>query len=409
MHASFGETSPKRLRREGGFRDRASRGVADPLRVMISCGEPSGDLYAGALASEILKLEPDATITGFGSDRLRAAGASLVGDFKGLSVTGLTEAVRVIPRSWQNYRALVRAADALRPDVFVPIDFPDFNFFPARALHKRGVPVVYYISPQLWAWRRGRLKTMKRVADRVLVIFPFEAPFYEAEGVPVTFVGHPLLELSPPPIDRASFMRSHALDPARPLVALLPGSRRNELRALLPDLVRTAAIVAARVPEAQFIVARAPHLDEELLAPLADWPAGVARPVVVEGQTDEVLSSADVAVLASGTVTVQAALHGCPMVIVYRVGPLTYTLGKPLLHVDTYGMVNLVAGSRVVPELIQDAFTPEAAAAEALKVLLDPRHAAKVRADLAAVRGKLGMAGASRRAAEAVIAAARRE
>jgi lipid-A-disaccharide synthase len=375
---------------------------------MISCGEPSGDLYAGALASEILKLEPDATITGFGSDRLRAAGASLVGDFKGLSVTGLTEAVRVIPRSWQNYRALVRAAEAVRPDVFVPIDFPDFNFFPARALHKRGVPVVYYISPQLWAWRRGRLKTMKRVADRVLVIFPFEAPFYEAEGVPVTFVGHPLLELTAPPVARETFMRAHGLDPARPLVALLPGSRRNELRALLPDLVRTAGAIAAKVPAAQFVIARAPHLDDELLAPLAAWPVGVTPPVVVEGQTDEVLSSADVAVLASGTVTVQAALHGCPMVIVYRVGPLTYTLGKPLLHVDTYGMVNLVAGTRVVPELIQDDFTPEAAAAEALKVLLDPVHAAKVKADLAAVRGKLGTAGASRRAAEAVIAAARR-
>jgi lipid-A-disaccharide synthase len=375
---------------------------------MISCGEPSGDLYAGALASEILKLEPGAIITGFGSDRLRAAGASLVGDFKGLSVTGLTEAVRVIPRSWRNYRALVRAAEETRPDVFVPIDFPDFNFFPARALHKRGVPVVYYISPQLWAWRRGRLKTMKRVADRVLVIFPFEAPFYEAEGVPVTFVGHPLLELTPAPEAREPFLRGHGLDPARPVVALLPGSRRNELRAILPDLVRTAGVIARRLPAAQFLIARAPHLGEELLAPLADWPDGASRPVVVEGQTDAVLASADVAVLASGTVTVQAALHGCPMVIVYRVGPITYTLGKPLLHVDTYGMVNLVAGSRVVPELIQDDFTPEAAATEALKVLLDPVHAAKVKADLAAVRGRLGTAGATRRAAEAVIEAARR-
>jgi len=374
---------------------------------MISCGEPSGDLYAGALASEILKLEPDAVITGFGSDRLRAAGASLVGDFKGLSVTGLTEALRVIPQSWQNYRALVRAAEEARPDVFVPIDFPDFNFFPARAMHKRGVPVVYYISPQLWAWRRGRLKTMKRVADRVLVIFPFEAPFYEAAGVPVTFVGHPLLELTPPPTAREPFLRGHGLDPARPVVALLPGSRRNELRAILPDLVRTAGIIAARLPSAQFIVARAPHLDDELLAPLSDWPAGASRPVVVEG-IDAVLASADVAILASGTVTVQAALHGCPMVVVYRVGPITYALGKPLLHVDTYAMVNLVAGSRVVPELMQDDFTPQAAAAEALRVLLDPAHAAKVKADLSAVRGRLGTAGASRRAAEAVVDAARR-
>jgi lipid-A-disaccharide synthase len=375
---------------------------------MISCGEPSGDLYAGALAAEILRLAPGTVITGFGSDRLRAAGASLVGDFKGVSVTGLTEALPVLRRSWQHYRALLREAEAARPDVFVPIDFPDFNFFPARALHKRGVPVVYYISPQLWAWRRGRLKTMKRVADRVLVIFPFEAAFYEEAGVPVTFVGHPLLELTPPTAARAPFLRGHGLDPARPLVALLPGSRRNELRALLPDLVRTAGAIAARLPSAQFLLARAPHLDEDLLAPLSDWPAGASRPVVVEGQTDEVLASADVAVLASGTVTVQAALHGCPMVVVYRVGPLTYRFGKPLLHVDTYAMVNLVAGSRVVPELIQDDFTPQAAADEALRVLLDPPYAAKVKTDLAAVRARLGTAGASRRAAEAVLDAARR-
>jgi lipid-A-disaccharide synthase len=380
--------------------------VADRLRIMISCGEPSGDLYAGALATEILKLEPDASIAGFGSERLRSAGASLIRDFRGLSVTGLTEALRVIPRSWQNYRALLRAADAERPDVFVPIDFPDFNFFLARAMHKRGVPVVYYISPQLWAWRRGRLKTMKRVADRVLVIFPFEAPFYERAGVPVTFVGHPLLELTRPPVSRDVFMRKHGLDPARPLVAILPGSRRNELHAILPDLVRSARIIAARTPAVQFVLARAPHLGDELFAPLAGIP-GAASPVVVEGETDAVLASADVAILASGTVTVQAALHGCPMVVVYRLGALTYTVGKPFVHVDTYAMVNLVAGRKVVPELIQEAFTPDAVAAETLRVLNDPAHASAVKADLAAVRARLGTAGASRRAAEAVIAAAR--
>jgi lipid-A-disaccharide synthase len=375
---------------------------------MISCGEPSGDLYAGALASEILKLEPTASITGFGSERLRAAGASLVRDFRGVSVTGLTEALRVIPRSWQNYRALLKAADAERPDVFVPVDFPDFNFFLARAMHKRGIPVVYYISPQLWAWRRGRLKTMKRVADRVLVIFPFEAPFYERAGVPVTFVGHPLLELSRPAETRDGFMRSRGLDPDRPLVAILPGSRRNELRAILPDLVAAAGLIAARVKDVQFVLARAPHLDEELFEPLRAWPSAVRPPVIVEGATDAVLASADVAIVASGTVTVQAALHACPMVVVYRLGALTYKLGKPFVHVDTYAMVNLVAGKRVVPELIQEAFTPQSVAAEALRVLTDPAHAAGMRADLAIVRAKLGAAGASRRAAEAVLEVARK-
>src|SRR5829696_2063927 len=244
---------------------------------MISCGEPSGDLYAGALASEILELEPGAVISGFGSERLRAAGASLIRDFKGLSVTGLTEALRVIPRSWQTYRALVRAAEAERPDVFVPIDFPDFNFFVARALHKRGVPVVYYISPQLWAWRRGRLKTMKQVADRVLVIFPFEAPFYDQAGVPATFVGHPLLELTGPAVPREAFLRGHGLDPSRPDVAILPRSRRNELRTILPDLVRAAGLIATRVPGTQFVIARAPHLDDQLFEPLNGWPQ--PRPV----------------------------------------------------------------------------------------------------------------------------------
>ena len=185
----------------------------------------------------------------------------------------------------------------------------------------------------------------------------------------MTFVGHPLLELTAPPEARETFLRRHGLDPARPVVALLPGSRRNALRAILPDLVRTAGVIAGRVPAAQFVLARAPHLDDELLAPLSDWPAGASRPVVVEEQTDGVLASADVAVLASGTVTVQAALHGCPMVVVYRVGPLTYRFGKPLLHVDTLH-VNLIAGSRVVPS-DQDDFT-RGGRRQALKVLRDP-------------------------------------
>jgi lipid-A-disaccharide synthase len=373
---------------------------------MISCGEPSGDLYAGALAAEIKRIEPEAIVGGFGGDRLRRAGGSLVRHFSGLSVTGLTEAVRVLPRAWGIYRDLVRAARRERPHVFVAIDFPDFNFVLARAIRKLGIPVVYYISPQLWAWRRGRLKTMKRIVDRVLVIFPFEAPFYEDAGIPVTFVGHPLIEMTPASQPRDAFMRAHGLDPAQPLVGLLPGSRRNEVRAILPDLVRAAGLIAARVPQAQFVIARAPHLSDAVFAALDGWPVNASRAVVLEHAADQVLASADVAIVASGTVTVQAAVHGCPMVVVYRLAPLTYRLGKPFVHVDTYAMANLVAGRRVVPELIQASFTPEAVAAEALRVLTDPVHAAHVRADLAEVRARLGPAGASRRAAQEVLAVA---
>ena len=207
---------------------------------MISCGEPSGDLYAGALATELLRADPAAVVTGFGGDRLRAAGASLVGDFSGLSVTGLMEVARVLPRTYATYRRLVRDAATTRPDVFVAVDFPDFNFRLAAAVRKLGVPVVYYISPQLWAWRRGRMKTMRRIADRVLVIFPFEEPIYRDAGVSVQWVGHPLLDLAPVPEPKSTFLPRLNLNPDRPVVALLPGSRRNELHAILPDLVAAA-------------------------------------------------------------------------------------------------------------------------------------------------------------------------
>ena len=374
---------------------------------MISCGEPSGDLYAGALAAEILKLDPSVSISGFGGDRLAAAGARLVENFSGLSVTGLLEVVRLLPRTYATYRRLVAEADAARPDVFVAIDFPDFNFALARALKRRGIPIVYYISPQLWAWRPGRMKTMRRLVDRVLVIFPFEEAIYRDAGVPVQWVGHPLFDVSPPAAAREPFLRGIGLDPSRPTVALLPGSRTNELRAILPALADAAAIIRRRLPSAQFVVARAPHLKDALFEPLHALSSSGATLAQLEGHADEVLSAVDVALVASGTVTVQAALHGCPMVVVYRLSPLTYRLGRPFVKVDTFAMANLVAGRRVVPELIQQDFTPDAVAEEALRVLTDPEHAARVRRDLREVKTRLGDPGASRRAAQAVLDVAR--
>jgi lipid-A-disaccharide synthase len=379
------------------------------MRVMISCGEPSGDLYAGALVEEIRKIDPSAAISGFGSDRLRDAGAELVGDFHGLSVTGLLEVAGLLPRAYAMYRRLVTHAANTRPDVFVAIDFPDFNFVLARAMKKLGVPVVYYISPQLWAWRRGRMKTMKRIANRVLVIFPFEEVIYREAQVPVEWVGHPLLDLTTTLEPRAEFLRRHGFDPAAPVIALLPGSRRNEVSQILPGLAEAAALIRYRVPRAQFIAARAPHVPRELFAPLQALEAQGAPVVVVDGGADNVLAAADIALVASGTITVQAALHECPMVVVYRLSPATYRLGKPFVHVTTYAMANLVAGRTVVPELIQDAFTPRAVADEALRVLTDPAHAKYVRAELREVRAKLGHPGASRRAAKAVLAVARQK
>ena len=361
-------------------------------------------MYAGELARQIRLQDPAAVITGFGGEHMRDAGAELLGDFRGLSVTGLLEVVRLLPRTYEMYRRLVAAARADRPDVFVAVDFPDFNFRLAHAMRRLGVPVVYYISPQLWAWRPGRMTTMRRLADRVLVIFPFEERIYQDAGVPVEWVGHPLLDVMPAPRPREQLAADLGLHSDAPIVALLPGSRRNEVAAILPGLVGAAQEIRRRLPSVQFVLARAAHVAGSLLEPLQSL---VPPAVVVDGRADDILSVADLALVASGTITVQAALHECPMVVVYRLAPLTYRLGRRFVKVDTFAMANLVAGKRVVPELIQDDFQPARVAEEALALLLDPARSATVRRELGAVRARLGTPGASARAARAVLEVAR--
>jgi lipid-A-disaccharide synthase len=369
------------------------------LRLLLSCAEASGDLYAGALTRELKRIDPTIAVAGLGGPRFEAAGGRLLADYRGIAVTGISEAVAKIPRSLATLRLLVKAAQTDPPDALVVIDSPDFNFRLAPPIKKLGVPIVYYISPQIWAWRKGRLKTIRDFADRVLVIFPFEEQIYRDGGVPVEFVGHPLVELAAAAVSREAFLRAHGLAPASPTVALLPGSRGNEVSRILPDLTKAAAAIRAQVPDAQFVIERAPDLDDALFAIAGGLPASA----VVEGETDAVLASADVALTASGTATVQCALHDTPMVIVYRVSPLTYQLGRRLVSVDAIGMVNLIAGEKIVPELIQNEFTPAAVAREAVSMLADRGRATAIRAGLARVREKLGGRGASRRAAEAVL------
>ncbi|HOG28756.1 MAG TPA: lipid-A-disaccharide synthase [Vicinamibacterales bacterium] len=370
--------------------------------LMISCGEPSGDAYAGALARELRRLEPGVRIIGLGGERLRAAGAELIGDYHGLAVTGLVEALAVLPRAWSMKRALVAGARRSRPDALVLVDFPDFNFRLASSLRPAGVPIVYYVCPQVWAWRRGRLRVMRRLVDRALVIFPFEEAVFGEAGVPAEFVGHPLLDLAPPPGDRRALQEEWGLAPGAPLVALLPGSRPNEVRSTIPTLASAVPLMARRIPGVQFVVGCAPNLDGSLFDPLRR--AAGARVALVEGRADDVLRASDAVVTASGTATVQAAIHECPMVIVYRVAPLTYRLGRRVVRLDTFGMANLIAGRRIVPELIQDGFTPEAVTEAAARYFEDPAHAAATRAALREVRMRLGEPGASRRAAERILA-----
>ena len=370
-------------------------------RLLISCGEPSGDLYAGALVRELHAIDPQIVVSGMGGPAFAAAGGTLLEDHRGVAVTGLTEAIRKIPKSYGAMRRLVAWARANRPDALVVIDFPDFNFRLARRIKALGIPVVYYISPQIWAWRPKRIEAIRRFADLVLVIFPFEEDIYREAGVPVEFVGHPLIDLARPSAPRAAFLRSQGFSMSAPTIAILPGSRPNEVSRILPDLMVAAKKIRMRLPSAQFLVARAPNLDDYQFEALSAGGQTLFR--VLEGETDAILAAANVVLTASGTATVQAALHGAPMVIVYRVSPLTYRLLRRLVTVQSIGMVNLIAGERIVPELIQEAFTPATVAGEAISMLTDGDRVTRIRAGLARVRERLGGPGASRRAAEAIL------
>lgn len=369
--------------------------------MLLSCGEPSGDLYAGALTRELQALSPGIVVRGLGGPQFESAGGVLIDDYRGLTATGLTESIATLPKFRRTIQRLAEVAQADRPDALVVIDFPEFNLRLASRVKRLGIPIIYYISPQIWAWRAGRVNTIRKVVDRVLVIFPFEEAIYRDAHVPVEFVGHPLIDLAKPSATKESFLQRLGLVLGAPTVAILPGSRHNEVSRIFPVLLSAAGLIQSRVPQAQFVVARAPLLDNQLFAGAA--PAGVSRLAIVEGETDTALAAADVVLTASGTATVQTALHDVPMVVVYRLSPITYRLVRPLVKLDSIAMVNLIAGERIVPELLQNDFTPEAVAREAVSMLTDESRRQRIRTGLARVREKLGGPGASRRAAQAIL------
>jgi len=369
-------------------------------RLLLSCGEASGDLYAGALVEALRRREPDIEVFGLASDRFAAAGGRLIADFHGLSVTGLTEALSVIPRSLKMIKTLTTTAKREKPHAVILIDYPDFNFGLMKRIKRLGIPVIYYISPQIWAWRPGRIRQMRRYVDRVLPIFPFEPAIYERQRMDVRFVGHPLIDLATPRFTRNEFLKKMRLDPAKPVLALLPGSRKNELERLAPVIAEAIPSIAARVPGVQFLIARAPRLDDGLFEPFGLSQVTIR---IADAQTDDVLNASDAVITASGTATVQTALHGKPMVVLYKLSPMTYRLGLPLAKVSMYAMVNLIAGERIVVELIQDECTPDAVANEAVKLLTDQAYRSTMVAALDDVRRKLGGPGASDRAAEAIL------
>ena len=357
-------------------------------KILISAGEASGDLYAASLAAELLRRHPDLELFGCAGPRMRAAGVRAVVDSASLAVVGLIEVVAHIPRIRREYRKLLRAARAERPALAILTDSPDFHLRLARQLKRIGVPVVYLVAPQVWAWRKGRLPAMRRSIDRLLAIFPFEEEFFQRHGIPVTYIGHPLVKLIRPALTREEFFRKHGLPLDRPLVALLPGSRRGEAARHMPVLADAAARIALQTP-ASFVLAlpNPPGLN--------DFTERIsAAPIqVIEGETWDVLAHSGVALAASGTVTVEAALLGTPLVTFYKVTVLSWLAGKFLVDVPFYSMVNLIAGRAVVPELMQNEMKADRLASEALRLLNDPAASGEMRRQLELVSQALAGSG----------------
>lgn len=366
-------------------------------KVLIIAGEASGDLHGANLVRELVKIDAGLTFHGVGSTRMREAGVTLLADASTISVVGITEVLTHLATIYGVFAKLRRFIREERPDLLVLIDFPDFNLRVGAVAKKAGVPVLYYISPQVWAWRKGRIRTIAGIADTMVPVFPFEAALYERSGVPVRFVGHPLIDIVRSPFTPEEARRQLGLDPARTTIAILPGSRRSEIRNLLPDMLHAARLLLARHPDLQFVLPAAPTLGSEALRPFLE--ASAAPVHLVDGRVYDVLRASDAAMVASGTATLETGLMSVPMVILYRVSWLTALIVRLLASYEHVGLVNIVAGKRVVPELLQGEVTAENIARELGSILSDGERSSRMRRELSDVRRHLGEEGASGRVA----------
>jgi lipid-A-disaccharide synthase len=369
-----------------------------PRNILVSAGEASGDLYAALLVEQLRQLWPEARFFGATGPRMRRAGVETVVDAARLAVAGLVEVAGDIPRIYGEYRKLLKAARRTPPDLAIVTDAPDFHLRLTRRLQRQGVPIFYLVAPQVWAWREGRLKMMRRTLRHVLCIFPFEEDFFRGHGLAATYIGHPLAGLVKASLTRAEFFKKHRLPLSRPLIAVLPGSRRGEAVRHLPPLMeavdrlnreRAASFVlpASATTGAQFFQERIGH------APVK----------VLEGETWDAIAHADLALVASGTVTIEAALLATPMVTFYKVTTLSWWMGRLLVRIPFYSMVNLIAGRAVVPELMQGQMTGQRLANEALRLLRDDGARARMREDLGEVARRLSSDGQPMARAAALI------
>ena len=353
------------------------------MQILISAGEASGEMYGAQLIEALRRLNPSVACFGAGGERMRTAGCDIVVDAKDLAVVGITEIFSHLPEILGLYKKLIRSADERRPALAVVIDSPAFNWRVARQMRKRGIPVVYYVCPQFWAWRQGRVKLLRKYIDKALVIFPFEEKFYRDRGVDATFVGHPLADLPAPAITREEYAAQNSLDPSKPWITLMPGSRRKEVRMNLPTMLEASRRLGDSY---EFLLPVAKTLERPFLESLVEaTPLGIH----LVSEALPALHHSRAAIVASGTATVEAALMETPFVMVYRVSPITYALGKPRIKVPHYAMVNLIAGEEVVPELVQHKFTAENVVAELDRIIPDGTARETMIRGLKGVREKL--------------------
>jgi len=365
------------------------------VRILISAGEASGEMYGAQLIEALRQrliaelrspAQPGAAVSiqsqieffGAGGERMRTAGCEIVVDAKDLAVVGISEIVSHLPKIYGLFHKLIAEADKRRPDLAIVIDSPAFNWRVARQMRKRRIPVVYYVCPQFWAWRQGRVRLLRKYVNKALVIFPFEEKFYRDRGVDATFVGHPLADLSPPSADRAGYAAANNLDLAKPWVTLMPGSRRKEVRMNLPTILESASKLGAGY---EFLLPIAPTLDRSFLESLIG-----RHPIHLVSDALPSLAHSRAGIIASGTATVEAAMMGTPFVMVYRVSPLTYLLGRSRVKVPHFAMVNLIAGKEIVPELVQHEFTAEKVVARLREILQDGPVCERMIEGLAEVR-----------------------
>ena len=375
-------------------------GEQEVLKVMFSVGEASGDLHGGRVARELKQNIPDIEMFGMGGQTMREAGVDICYDIADLGVIGVAEVIKNLPRFFKLRDDLGRLMDERKPDVVVVIDYADFNMRLAKVAKDKGIPVVSYISPSAWLWRKGRAKTVAKNTARVAAIFPMEAKVYEEAGANVTFVGHPLLDIVKPTRTKEEAYRHYGADSASPIVLLLPGSRLQEINSLLPPMLEAAETIAQRIPNVQFYLPLAPTVPDELVAPMLER-VNINVNCTRDGVHD-LMQIATMGIAASGTVTLEAAILEMPMVVVYKVAKLTYWIGRVVLDLPNYSLPNIVGGRRIVPELIQHEANPERIVSESMKLLEDDAYYRQMKEGLADVRRRLGEGGAVAKVARVI-------